>query len=91
MAKLELPIIVNCTEIDELIDEIRHLQTYKLFEGDEQVLIDRDSVVAIIYRHAKVSSEEPNDFCSREVGKGDEPEMITHQEARRRIEEQRSL
>lgn len=57
MAKLEIPIIVNCTEIDELIDEIKHLQTYKLFEGDEQVLIDRDDAIEIFAKHIRASAQ----------------------------------
>ena len=55
MAKLEIPVIVECTEIDELIDEIKHLQTYKLFEGDEQVLIDRDDTIEIFAKHIRAS------------------------------------
>ena len=57
MAKLEIPIIVKCTEIDELIDEIKHLQTYKLFEGDEQVLIDRDDTIEIFAKHIRASAQ----------------------------------
>ena len=74
MAKLELPIIVNCTEIDELIDEIKHLQTYKLFEGDEQVLIDRDSVIEIFAKHIRASAQP--DVPDISVG-----DMISRQEA----------
>lgn len=55
MAKLEIPVIVKCTEIDELIDEIKHLQTYKLFEVDEQVLIDRDDTIEIFAKHIRAS------------------------------------
>lgn len=57
MAKLEIPVIVKCTEIDELIDEIKHLQTYKLFEGDEQVLIDRDDTIEIFAKHIRASAQ----------------------------------
>ena len=64
MAKLEIPVIVDCTEIDKLIDEIKHLQTYKLFEGDEQVLITRDDTLEIFVKHIKASA-----LPKRKVGK----------------------
>ena len=83
MAKLEIPVIVKCTEIDELIDEIKHLQTYKLFEGDEQVLIDRDKTIEIFAKHIRASAqpEQPEQRwipVSRVLPKEDTNVMITY-------------
>ena len=59
MAKLEIPIIAYVGEINELIDEIKHLQTYKLSEDDEQTLIDRDEVAKIFANHVRVEGWRP--------------------------------
>lgn len=88
MAKLEIPVIVNCTEIDELIDELKHLQTYKLFEGDEQVLIDRDDTIEIFAKHIRASAQpevKPIDYrdCSCALLKMWIENVLTDSEYRR--------
>lgn len=55
MAKLEIPIVVDISEIESLIDEIKHLQTYKLSYGDEQILVDRDDVIKIFADHVRAN------------------------------------
>ncbi len=65
--KLEIPIKVDFDDIQDMVDEIKRLQTYKLFEGDDMVLVDLNAVVAIIVNHIKTtynSSESPNDWIS---------------------------
>lgn len=57
MAKLEIPIVVDISEIESLIDEIKHLQTYKLSYGDEQILIDREDVIKIFAAHVRANIE----------------------------------
>ena len=51
--KLETSIKVDFDDIQDMIDEIKRLQTYKLFEGDDMVLLDLDAVVAIMANHVK--------------------------------------
>ena len=51
--KLETSIKVDFDDIQDMIDEIKRLQTYKLFEGDDMVLVDLDAVVAIMANHVK--------------------------------------
>lgn len=57
MAKLEIPVVADISEIESLIDEIKHLQTYKLSYGDEQILIDRDDVIKIFAAHVRANIE----------------------------------
>ena len=65
MAKLEVPIRVYMGELGEIINELKHLQTYKLFEGDDKVLISCDDAVEIFANHLRTeilssSTIEPN-------------------------------
>lgn len=53
MAKLEIPVRVYMEEFEEIINELKHLQTYKLFEGDDKVLINCDDVVEIFADHLR--------------------------------------
>ena len=53
MAKLEIPVHVYMGELEEIINELKHLQTYKLFEGDDMVLVDCDKVVEIFADHLR--------------------------------------
>ena len=53
MAKLEIPVRVYMGELEEIINELKHLQTYKLFEGDDMVLVDCDKVVEIFADHLR--------------------------------------
>ena len=55
MAKLEIPVVVDISGIESLIDEIKHLQTYKLSSEDEQILVDRDDVVKIFADHVRAN------------------------------------
>lgn len=71
MAKLEIPIKVDLDEIDKLIDELRHLQTYKLYEGADQKLVDLDEVVKIFAGHVKAEGEQSTIKPERKKGKWD--------------------
>lgn len=76
MAKLEIPIKVDLDEIDKLIDELRHLQTYKLYEGADQKLVDLDEVVKIFAGHVKAEGEQPTIEPERKKGKWIKKEKI---------------
>ena len=53
MAKIEIPIRVYMGEIEEIINELKYLQTYKLFEGDNEVLINCNDVIKIFANHLR--------------------------------------
>lgn len=57
--KLKIPVEVELNGIDGIVDEIKCLQTYKLFEGDDMVLVSLDDVAEILMNHidAKRKSE----------------------------------
>ena len=70
MARLEIPIKVDIYKIEELIDKLKNLQTYKLFAGDEMTLVDRDEVVEIITDHVKAEVSPPDQRwipCSKQM------------------------
>lgn len=58
MAEFTVKINANFDNISEIISEIASLQTYKLFPGDNMLLISRDDLVEILKRH--VISERVN-------------------------------
>lgn len=57
--KLEIPVKVDLNGIDSIVDEIKCLQTYRLSEGDDMVLVSLDDVAEILINHieAKRKSE----------------------------------
>ena len=65
--KLEIPIIVGFDDLESLLDDLKKLQTYKLFEGDEMVLVDIEDVAKVLMKHVKAKkSVKSNDLISRE-------------------------
>lgn len=57
---MKLPnITVKCDfdDIQQIIDEVKELQTYKLFEGDDMILINRAELVEILLKHLRTESE----------------------------------
>lgn len=70
--KLEIPAKVDFDDVQAMIDELKKLQTYKLFEGDDTVLVELDDVISILAKHIRVthnSSESPNGWipCSERL------------------------
>lgn len=60
MAKWEIPTIkIYFGEIDEISKQLGQLQTYKLFEGDDEILVKADEVISVLARHVKVTTVEP--------------------------------
>lgn len=53
MAKLEVPVRLFVGDIEDLAEKINHLQTYKLFEGDDMTLVNVDEVVKIFAGHVR--------------------------------------
>lgn len=58
MAKCEIPVRVYFGEIDEIIRELKQLQTYKLFDGAEEVLVEIDEVAGVLAKHVKATTAE---------------------------------
>ena len=58
--KIEFPIKVKVEldGIDEILQELQELQTYKLFETDEMLLVSRSDVADILARHVKAKKAE---------------------------------
>lgn len=57
---MKLPnITVKCDfdDIQQIIDEVKGLQTYKLFEDDDMILINRAELVDILVKHLRTESE----------------------------------
>ena len=61
MAKLEIPVQVYMDNLDEMIDELKQLQTYaiKLYGCDEKGLVDCDEVVKIFRKHLRTKVGKP--------------------------------
>ena len=63
--KLEIPIIVGFDDMESLLDDLKKLQTYKLFEGDEMVLVDIEDVAKVLMDHVKAKKSVKGDLVSR--------------------------
>ena len=63
----EIVVKADVSEIENLIDQLGDLQTYKLYEGAEQTLVDLDEVVKIFADHveAEVAQPELPEFCDK--------------------------
>ena len=79
--KLEIPVKVYFDDVQGMIDEVKKLQTYKLFEGDDMVLVDLDAVVAIMANHVEADkcSEIPNGWipCDERLPELDDEVLVT--------------
>lgn len=53
MAKDKIHVQICIDGLDEMLDEIRQLQTYKLGEGNEKTLVGCDDVVNIFRKHLR--------------------------------------
>ena len=49
MAELKIQVKADITGIEKLLDQLKGLQTYKMYEGADQMLVDLDDVVKIGY------------------------------------------
>ena len=83
--KLEIPVKVYFNDVQGMIDEIKRLQTYKLFEGDDMVLVDLDAVVAVMANHVKADkcSESPNGWipCSERLPEVNGTYIVCYEDA----------
>lgn len=55
---LEIPITVEFDDVWKMVDEIKSLQTYKLSEDDDMLLVDREDVADILARHVKAKNKQ---------------------------------
>lgn len=64
--KLEFPIKVKMEldGIDEILQELQELQTYKLFETDEMLLVSRADVADILARHVRAKTAETGEWVA---------------------------
>lgn len=53
MAKIEIPVLIYTDNLDEMIDELKQLQTYKLYKGAEQIFVSCDEVVKVFRKHLR--------------------------------------
>ena len=80
MMKVEIPVRVYMDNLDEMLDELKQLQTYKLHEDTEKVLVDCDEVVKIFGKHlrTKVGMPEPQWIpVSERLPEVDEDVLVT--------------
>lgn len=59
--KLSIPIEVDFDNMKSLLDDLGKLQTYKLFEGDEMVLVSLDDVAEVLMNHVKAKKSATTD------------------------------
>ena len=64
--ELKIPIEIVFDDVNSVIDELGKLQTYKLFEGDDMILVDVDDVVDVLTRH--VMAREAKEPCGTKEG-----------------------
>lgn len=59
MANLELSLKVNFdNDFYGMLQELGTLQTYKLFENDDMLLVEKDDVIQIFKRHMIVAEND---------------------------------
>ena len=63
--KLEIPIIVGFDDLESLLDDLKKLQTYKCFEGAEEVLVDIEDVAKVLMDHVKAKESVKGDDLIR--------------------------
>ena len=62
MADLELSLKVNFdNDFYGMLQELGTLQTYKLFEDDDMLLVEKDDVVQLFNRHMIVAENDRRD------------------------------
>lgn len=66
--KLKIPIEVDFDDIQSLFDDINHLQTYKLFEGSDELMVCLEDVADVLVKHIKAKEKRQSDHIA-EVSK----------------------
>lgn len=74
--KLEIPITVEFDDVWEMVDEIKALQTYKLSEDDDMLLVDREDVADILKKHVMAKPKQPEQLGTNLAEVGTEPTNI---------------
>ena len=57
MAELKATVHAYFDNIPEIIEEIKALQTYKMFEGDEETYVLLDDVAEVLARHIETRAD----------------------------------
>ncbi len=63
MAELKIQVKADITGIEKLIDQLKGLQTYKMYEGADQTLVDLDDLVKIFTDHVEAEVAQPQWRC----------------------------
>ena len=64
MAIAKIAVKADVSEIENLIDQLKDLQTYKLYEGADQTLVDLYDVVKIFADHVEAEVAQPEPQCN---------------------------
>lgn len=81
--KLKIPIEVDFDDIQSLFDDINHLQTYKLFEGSDELMVCLEDVADVLVKHIKAKEKRQSDHIAEVSKKGD---LISRQALLRQID-----
>lgn len=57
--KMNVTINTNFDDIKKIVEEIKKLQTYKLFKKDKMLLVDLEEVIEILTNHIKSTLQKP--------------------------------
>ena len=58
MAKIgNITLTVNVTNVKRFIEELRGLQTYKMFKDDSELYLSRDDVYALLLKYLNIETE----------------------------------
>ena len=77
MAELKVKIETDLGPIEDLLEAINAMQTYKLFENDDMLLVDKADLCEILVRHVRTRrSDEQLVKCGRWVEHNYDPEYL---------------
>ena len=57
---LNIPVEVKFDSISDILDDLDKLQTYKLYEGSDEILVNKADVADVLARHLVVQESEDN-------------------------------
>lgn len=54
---INIPVEVNFDSISDILDDLNKLQTYKLYEGSDEILVNKADVADVLARHLEVKGK----------------------------------
>ena len=57
---INIPVEVKFDSISDILDDLDKLQTYKLYEGSDEILVNKADVADVLARHLVVQESEDN-------------------------------